>query len=205
MNYNFIALIIVIVLLIILLYKKYDYAKNVIRVNRLKNRISPNSKILDLGCGNCCLSKKLGNHYDITSVDVVDKSKCDKPIIYDGYTLPFDDNSFDIVIASFVLHHIKHKDFILKEMERVARNKIIIVEDTPTNYVQRKLTQLHSKSDWGDGGMFKDKSEWQQYLSSVIQKSYNLSIEDISAWEMPFADYPFFYPVSATLFEINFI
>lgn len=87
--------------------------------------------ILNLGCGSCCGSKqleKMGHH--VTSLDVVDLGKCCRPIIYDGLNIPFPNQSFDIVICSFVLHHTGNWSHLLKEMKRVAKY-IIIIENTP--------------------------------------------------------------------------
>lgn len=45
---------------------------------------------------------------------------------YDGYTLPFADDSFDTVIAIEVLEHIPHWEHSLAEICRVARRRVIL-------------------------------------------------------------------------------
>jgi len=51
--------------------------------------------------------------------------------LFDGYHLPFDDNSFDLVILSHVLEHVEHERLLLREIKRVARHCII---EVPKDY-----------------------------------------------------------------------
>src|ERR1700744_2578826 len=51
--------------------------------------------------------------------------------IFDGYHLPFEDNSFDLIILSHVLEHIEHERLLLRELKRVALNFVI---EVPLDY-----------------------------------------------------------------------
>lgn len=89
-------------------------------------------KILDFGSGN---STRFANDYidlNITSLDII--APCVTSHLkyqqYDGNNIPFSDKYFDVVIASFVLHHISRQDFVLHELCRVSKY-VIILEDIP--------------------------------------------------------------------------
>jgi ubiquinone/menaquinone biosynthesis C-methylase UbiE len=51
--------------------------------------------------------------------------------IFDGYHLPFKDNSFDLVILSHVLEHVEHERLLLRELKRVAAYCVI---EVPRDY-----------------------------------------------------------------------
>ena len=93
---------------------------------------SPEMRILDFGNGSGAiahsLAKKTGAH--IVGVDVAQNTLFPIPAVaYDGKNLPFRDDSFDLVYAVFVLHHCPDVESALREMRRVARRKILLVED----------------------------------------------------------------------------
>ncbi|MCZ4242960.1 class I SAM-dependent methyltransferase [Pedobacter punctiformis] len=50
---------------------------------------------------------------------------------FDGYKIPYEDDSFDLVILAHVLEHVEHERILLRELKRVA--KYIVVE-VPKDY-----------------------------------------------------------------------
>ena len=90
------------------------------------------SKILDVGCDDGTMARRVMDFNSSLSVVGVDvqanrPSKIER-VVYHGKKLPFPDNSFDIVMALDVLHHVEDNEALLREMKRVA-NKYIIIKD----------------------------------------------------------------------------
>lgn len=116
-----------------------------IKVRRIHPILSKSSKILDLGSGNggvCHALQQAG--FDVTPVDVVDKSffiSC-RPVLYDGKTLPFANNSFDTVLLLTMLHHTPHPEEIIIEAARVSGNHLIVMEDVFSNRFQKWITMI---------------------------------------------------------------
>lgn len=68
-------------------------------------------------------------------VDVEDGSCANEEIAdvtyYDGHTLPFADNSFDIIFSTNVLEHIPHLEDMQKEFKRVLKDGGVLVHVLP--------------------------------------------------------------------------
>lgn len=102
------------------------------RIANMMPHIGPGYSILDVGAGSGIFSKRVAAAFDakVTGVDIIDYKDDDIEIhIFDGKKLPFDDGSFDVVFAAFVLHHDKRHASLVKEMRRVSRKTIIVYED----------------------------------------------------------------------------
>ncbi|PWS28133.1 class I SAM-dependent methyltransferase [Pedobacter yonginense] len=50
---------------------------------------------------------------------------------FDGYKIPYEDDSFDLIILAHVLEHVEHERILIRELKRVA--KYIVVE-VPKDY-----------------------------------------------------------------------
>jgi ubiquinone/menaquinone biosynthesis C-methylase UbiE len=99
-------------------------------------------RVLDVGAGNCILCQELGRHgYDVVPVDLENSSFVDGivPVVYDGTTLPFGDNSFDVALVITVLHHTINPNTLLGEVRRVAK-RIIVIEEIYENSFEKYLT-----------------------------------------------------------------
>lgn len=162
------------------LYQKWCFKKAKIKLKSLENFYRPKEHILDIGSGNCALSKLLiesGHH--LTALDISNKSAYAdfKPMIYDGKSLPFEDNAFDLVQLITVLHHVQDPEALVLEAKRVGK-RLLIQEETYTSTFQKYITWIaDSVNNWefrGHPHTNKTDKEWealfQQNDLQVIQK-----------------------------------
>lgn len=115
-------------------------------------------KVLDFGCGDgvvCQYFLSLFENIEYYGIDIskrsieVAKQKYSKMTnvhfsLYDGEKIPFEDNTFDILIVACVFHHIHGDDIrsnILNECVRVKKEKgkMYIFEHNPWNFLTNKL------------------------------------------------------------------
>lgn len=81
-------------------------------------------RMLDFGCGSKPykalfeVDEYIGLDYDGEGHDHTNE---EIDFFYDGKTIPFDDKSFDCILATEVFEHLFNPDEILKEMHRVLR------------------------------------------------------------------------------------
>ena len=60
-------------------------------------------------------------------------------LLFDGYTIPYEDNHFDLVICSHVMEHVEHERVLLREIKRVSKYQIFEVPIDFSFYVDKKL------------------------------------------------------------------
>ncbi len=136
--------------------------------------IAPGSKILDLGCGSGIVGKKFQDYFksEVVGIDIKDNRLEKIPFqLFDGKRIPYPENSFDVVLINFVLHHAGAPVDLLKEAKRVAR-KIIIYEDLPEGFFSRLLCWFHGVSFdkiWGNPNRtsFRTRNVWKKIFSEL--------------------------------------
>lgn len=102
--------------------------------------------VLDVGGGNGKLSKRVaeitGARVHICDVGTqrmrgLTYLPMDRPD-----ALPCGDATFDVVLMAFMLHHLANRDLqerLLREAARVARRRIVLLEDTAEGQIERVL------------------------------------------------------------------
>lgn len=101
--------------------------------NEVASMMTDVKTVLDIGCGDGSMSKlveqKKGNKVKFKGIDVMARPICEVDFkLFDGHTIPFDDNSFDACSLIDVLHHLRHIKELVTEAKRVA-SKYIIIKD----------------------------------------------------------------------------
>jgi ubiquinone/menaquinone biosynthesis C-methylase UbiE len=110
------------------------------RYGLIEKYIETGAQVLDVGAGTGWVAQRLLERKgcDVHLLDVVDCNETSLPLqLYDGKKLPYPAKTFDVALFVFVLHHALNHGELLQEAARVARQKIIIVEDTPANPGER--------------------------------------------------------------------
>ena len=81
-------------------------------------------------------------------------------LFYDGRNLPFGEDSFDIVILSFVLHHAAENTLpLLRQVRAIATSFVIIGEDLMT--LEHHPDWLRRLYDHQPGGLYRSDEEWR--------------------------------------------
>ena len=93
--------------------------------------IKSNSKTLEVGAGKACLSRILRKKgCNTTAIDIepgiveANKHAVDKYLLEDMYNLPFEDDSFDLVMSCGLIEHFALEKIkkIVREMSRVGKS-----------------------------------------------------------------------------------
>lgn len=158
--------------------------------------------VLDVGSGDGLIAKtiKEKNGAKVVSIDIIDISKTNiKPLIFDGMHIPFPDNSFGISLCCFVLHHAKYPERLLKEIKRVTKTKVIIMEDIPETVLDSMLIFGHkiiSKIKYQSTIMkFKKDAEWKLlFKKNYFTVEKNIKIKKDRDW---------LYPVSRKMYVLK--
>lgn len=121
-----------------------------LRENEIGSKIAPHLErgqaVLDLGAGTGFISGWLTDRVGIraTLTDVVAYRNRDRSmpfiVLDDPFQVPVPDRSFDVVMMLFVLHHVdrfEDQERLLDEALRITRQRLIVLEDTPTSRVDR--------------------------------------------------------------------
>ena len=109
------------------------------KINEIKKSITidKNTKLLDVGCGNGFFSYYFEKMCDTTGVDYSKKMILSNPIkkkyLMNATDLKFEDNSFNIVFCNAFLHHLDNMDAVIKEMKRVSKKYVVILEPNRNN------------------------------------------------------------------------
>lgn len=113
---------------------------------KLAPHLEPGMDVLDLGSGTGRMSRWLAAQAGVrpTLADIIefDNRVLGLPYVRleDPLSLPFPDRAFDAVIMLFVLHHIEgweDQERMVAEAARVARDRLLVIEDTPTSRLDR--------------------------------------------------------------------
>ena len=97
-------------------------------------------KILDVGCGTGLNSSKISkNNHDITGIDISENAIKEYKKKFKGHVvditkgLPFKKNTFDLILCSEVIEHVKDTKFCLFEFNRILKKNGTLLISTPNS------------------------------------------------------------------------
>jgi SAM-dependent methyltransferase len=97
---------------------------------QLAERLPSGSQVLDVGCGDgtiACEVMARRPDVHITGIDVLVRPDTRIEVTeFDGRTIPFGDDTFDVVTFVDVLHHTDDATVLLEEAARVASSSVVI-------------------------------------------------------------------------------
>jgi len=137
--------------------------------------LTGNSSLLDVGCGKGFMMHDLAelipgitvNGIDISEYAIANVMEDMQPHVQvaDAKELPFEDNSFDVVISINTVHNLEEDECgqALQEIERVSRGKSFITVDAYRNDEEKEL--MYTWNLTGKTIMYVD--QWKKFFEEV--------------------------------------
>lgn len=140
-------------------------------VRLFEKHLPAGSRVLDVGGGWGFYEKPLRRrgHFPVV-LDVTRPGYQKAPVVlYSGGRFPFPDKSFDVSLLVTVLHHTENPEAVLKEVMRVTRKTLIVVEDLYRHRLGRFWTKLrdqfYNMEFFGHPAQFRRGDDWVSFLS----------------------------------------
>ena len=147
------------------------------RIERsLRKHLEGADKLIDCGSGSMRVAKSIEKRQGLKAygTDVIHlKAGHTRFCLCAGEHLPFADNSFDVVTLMFVLHHTTDAAVAIKECARVARKRVVILEDIYSHPLEK---------------------EWLKFLDVLgnftisLDMPFPFTFKSVAEWERVFAD-----------------
>ena len=113
-------------------------------VEWLREVVPPGASILDVGCGLGHIAEALrAEGHSVTTIDPHYRPLfAGDHIVGSATDAPIPDRSYDVVLIAFVLHHMPGElhGAALREAARIARKRVVVLEDTFTSAAERRWT-----------------------------------------------------------------
>lgn len=142
-------------------------------VQLFENQIPAGSRILDLGGGWGFYAEPLKKRgHESLVLDVVNPGYQKAPVIlYDGSRIPFPDQSFDVTVLVTMLHHVPDPEALFREVRRVTRKKVVVVEDLYHHAVGRCWTICRDRflnvEFMSHPHQFRKDGEWRGFFKAA--------------------------------------
>ena len=158
---------------------------------QLAQLIPLNANVLDVGCGDGLivhLISKLRPDLKIQGIDVsVRKQTHIDVTVFDGFKIPFEDRSFDVVMFVDVLHHTDDPAVLLKEASRVTRKSIILKDHLVRGILANETLRFMDKVGNEQHGVVLPYNYWKPEQWNDTFRALSLKID---SWRTKINLYP---------------
>lgn len=131
-------------------------------------------KVLEIGCGEGYGTNFLSKYADVIGIDIdeesIDHAKKKYGFFFfkfDGIKIPYNNNSFDIVVSLQVIEHVKDVQGYLREIKRVLKDKGIFYVSTPNKEIRL------------DKGKIWNKFHFREYYADELRNELNKFFNNI--------------------------
>ena len=150
--------------------------------------------MLDIGCGDGSISGLISHlrpDVSVQGVEVMERPSCKIPCrTFDGSTLPFADETFDVCLFVDVLHHTEDVRVSLSEARRVTRSFVLLKDHLDENVLDHWTLRF---MDWVGNrphGVrlpynYQSRDQWRAHISASGLTAASWST-DLALYPPPF-------------------
>ena len=157
----------------------------------LETLLTTDAHILDVGCGDGELDKrlmKLRPDIQIEGIDVLARKYAQIPVReFDGRRIPYSDNSIDIAMLIDVLHHTEDPTVLLAEAQRVARQAVIIKDHCLDGILAGPTLRL---MDWTGNARYEVPLPYNYWPRSRWLETFEAMHLRVESWQSTLRLYP---------------
>ena len=150
----------------------------------LTNKRAIYGKVLDFGCGEKPY-QQLFDYDEYIGVDIEvsghDNSQNNVDVFRDGSSLPFENATFDSILATEVFEHVFNIDDILTEIHRVLKSWGSILITTPFAIHEHEVPYDFARYTWW-GMQHLLTKHWFSIMSNQHYGSYRDTILQLTIW-----------------------
>lgn len=141
---------------------------------------------LEIGCGNGRMTEFIKEGYNVLGIDIsgemIQEARKRVPEVYfaetDGYTIPFDDSSIDIVFSYLVFQHMKTREMVESNFREAYR----VLKPGGVFKVRIRTDKVKSMEPWWAGIAYTEQSIGELIKSVGFELLKTKAVEDYGLW-----------------------
>jgi SAM-dependent methyltransferase len=171
----------------------YVYKRRISVLSDWCSKLIPsNSKVLDVGCGDGELARLIAYKRPDISIQGIDVHLRDGAAVpveaFDGKSIPYGQDSFDVVMFVDVLHHTREPIILLGEAVRTAQRAILIKDHLLKGAFAYSTLRF---MDWVGNARHGVALPYNYWTLSEWQRAFNNLELTVTFWDGKLKLYPF--------------